>query len=509
MWSSVMAIDMDGKVPSISKAGQAVPAVPVAATVAPMGAPPMVLQRVEHAGRLVDVAVRDGRVEAVTSPAGAAAARPGTVVVDGQGGALLPGLHDHHLHLLALAASLESVAVGPPAVTDEAALRAALRAAATTLAPGGWLRAVGYHERVAGELDRGQLDAAVADHPVRVQHRSGALWILNSPALAEVGLLDGSPAPDGCERTGDGAPTGRLFRMDGWLADRVPRRPPDLARVGRMLAERGVTGVTDATPFSSADQVAPIVAALVDGHLPQHVIVTGSPALEVAALPPSLPAGPAKLLLADHDLPTPDAIAELVRTARGHGRAVAVHCVTREALVVTLAAFHDAGTVTGDRIEHGAVVPAELRPDLARLGLTVVTQPNFVAERGDDYLADVDPQDLADLWPCRSLVAAGIAVAGGTDAPFGHPDPWRLVDAAVHRRAPSGAVVGPDERLGAPDALDLLLRPGARPYEPPRRVAVGAAADLCVLTAPLAEALAAPAEVTVRFVVIGGRVHHR
>ncbi len=115
------------------------------------------------------------------------------------------------------------------------------------------------------------------------------------------------------------------------------------------------------------------------------------------------------------------------------------------------------GTVAGDRIEHGAVVPAELRAELARLGLTVVTQPNFVAERGDDYLAEVDPGDQPFLWPCRSLLAAGVAVAAGTDAPFGRPDPWRLVDAAVNRRSPSGAVIGADERLGR----------GRRPRPPP------------------------------------------
>ncbi len=216
-----------------------------------MGAPRMVLQRVEHAGRLVDVEVRDGRVETITPHHRARGSSPNTTVVDGGGGAVLPGLHDHHLHLLALAASLDSVAVGPPDVTDEAGLRAALRGAAQGRGPRQWLRAVGYHETSGGLLDRWKLDAAVADRPVRVQHRSGALWILNSAALAEVGLLDGATVPDGCERDGDGIPTGRLFRLDGWLAERVPRRPPDLARVGRMLADRGVTGVTDATPFAA------------------------------------------------------------------------------------------------------------------------------------------------------------------------------------------------------------------------------------------------------------------
>jgi hypothetical protein len=48
-----------------------------------------------------------------------------------------------------------------------------------------------------------------------------------------------------------------------------------------------------------------------------------------------------------------------------------------------------------DRIEHGAVIPAEMVADLR--GLTVVSQPHFVAERGEQYLRDVAPEDLPDL----------------------------------------------------------------------------------------------------------------
>ena len=47
----------------------------------------------------------------------------------------------------------------------------------------GWLRGVAYHESVAGPLDRDRLDAWVADRPLRVQHRSGALWMLNSAGI--------------------------------------------------------------------------------------------------------------------------------------------------------------------------------------------------------------------------------------------------------------------------------------------------------------------------------------
>ena len=107
----------------------------------------LLLREVEVEGVVVDVRVAGDQVTDV---------RPGQrpspedEVVDGGGGALLPGLHDHHVHVHALAAAMDSVAVGPPAVTSADAFAVALRAAAAA----GSVRAVGYHERVAGPLDR-------------------------------------------------------------------------------------------------------------------------------------------------------------------------------------------------------------------------------------------------------------------------------------------------------------------------------------------------------------------
>src|SRR5207237_2608274 len=127
----------------------------------------------------VDGEIGGGRLVAV----GRSGRRHGGVeVIDAGGSAVVPGLHDHHIHLAATAAARQSVLVGPPAVTDAVGLAAALRTADADLPPGTWLRAVGYHESVAGDLDRWWLDAVVGGRPVRVQHRSGAAWVLNTAA---------------------------------------------------------------------------------------------------------------------------------------------------------------------------------------------------------------------------------------------------------------------------------------------------------------------------------------
>jgi predicted amidohydrolase YtcJ len=185
---------------------------------------------------------------------------------------------------------------------------------------------------------------------------------------------------------------------------------------------------------------------------------------------------------------------------------VAIHCVTRVALLLALAAWDEVGARPGDRIEHGAVVHPEEAVRIAGHGLTVVTQPAFVAERGDDYLADVDPDDRPHLWPCAGLLRAGIAVGGSTDAPFGPADPWRAIAAAVERRTAAGHLLGPGERLPARRALELFLGPHDSPGGPPRRVAAGAPADLCLLAVPLDEALRHPSASLVAATIRAGEL---
>src|SRR5438270_2869073 len=131
--------------------------------------PTVVIRGAEVHGARCDVRIVDGRIAAIAANVHPDAADR---VVDAGGGALIPGLHDHHLHLLAMAAAADSTPVGPPAVAGPAAFAAALRAADRRLALGGWLRATGYHESVAGPLDRAALDALLPDRPARVQHRS-------------------------------------------------------------------------------------------------------------------------------------------------------------------------------------------------------------------------------------------------------------------------------------------------------------------------------------------------
>lgn len=445
----------------------------------------------------VDVRVRRGRIVEL----GTGLVPSDGTVLDADGGALLPGLHDHHLHLHALAADADSVRCGPPDVRDGRALAAALADA-----PGdGWIRGVGYVETVAGVLDTEGLDTYCSVRPVRMQHRSGAVWILNSLAVGLVGL-DSATHP-GVERDDRGRATGRVWRADTWLRSRLPDAgPPDLTTVGALLARYGITGITDATPDLSESSLAALLAAAATGAIPQRLNLLGVPLGGRVDPAAGATVGAYKIVLADSGLPDIDSLIATVERAHAADRPVAVHCVSREALLILLAVFAQTGTVAGDRVEHGALIPAESRDTLRRLGIQVVTQPGFLAHRGDDYLRRVDPGDLRDLYRCRSLSTAGVGLALSSDAPYGPVDPWTVIAAAADRRAPTGETVGPAERITARAALDRYLGPLDDPGGAAREVVPGAVADLVLLDRRVTDQCSAPSADAVRATVIGGRI---
>lgn len=454
----------------------------------------LLIRDVEIAGLSgLDVRLRDGRVAEI----GPYLSRGGTEV-DGGGGALIPGLADHHIHLLALAARADSVSLdgeGP------AALAVRLVAAASVRPRGAWIRAIGYHEAGAPLLDRDVLDMLAPHHPIRAQHRTGALWVLNSAALRQV---LGPETPDCVERDATGRATGRIWRGDAWLSERIPRAPPPLAPVGADLARRGITALTDASATTNAVSAGLIADAVRAGELPQRVTLMSRQALE-APIDGAVRVGPMKLLLDEQDLPEFGAVIEAIGQARAWGRAVAVHCVTATELAFTLAAFEAAGALPGDRLEHGGVIPAEAIATIAALGLSVVTQPGFIHAHGDRYLDEVAPEDQAGLYRCASLLNGGVPVAGSSDAPYVTTDPWSAMRAAVSRLTRAGLDLGPAERLTPASALNLYLGCAERPGGLPRSVGVGLPADVCLLSAPLRTVLGELDADLVAATFIGGR----
>lgn len=169
------------------------------------------------------VAVRDGVIVAVGAADQLQADWLGgqTALVDLNGGALLPGFVDPHSHFFMGTNIVGKVDLqGPPigSIQSVADVQQALLAEADSrnLASGEWLMGWGYDENnmVDGVwVDRFNLDEVFPDNPVGLFHVSGHGAILNSAALAAIGVSEETPVPAGgvIGRRSDGQLTGWLM----------------------------------------------------------------------------------------------------------------------------------------------------------------------------------------------------------------------------------------------------------------------------------------------------------
>lgn len=419
---------------------------------------PVLLRNVRIEGRLTDI--RFGtHIEAL----GRLQAQPGEEVRDGAGAELLPGLHDHHFHLGAYAAYRESLDLFSASSADEVLARLSATAA------DGWVRAVGYHEYRHGEISRQTLDAVPG--PVRMQHRSGKFWVMNSAGLKALGL-DTLDHP-GVERDNDGEATGRLFRMDALINQRLGAQGPDLEAAAAQLRGWGVTAVTDASHTNDAERQQQLQA------LPVGVYCMGD-----ATVGP----GQFKVMLDEDALPEIETLVDGVRRAHGQDRGVAFHCVSRIELVFALSALKQAGHHAADRIEHGSLIGEDLFEPLRASGCLVATQPGFIAHRGEFFRAAVPEQERDDLYRFATLLDADIPVVASSDAPYGPANPWQVMHAAVTRETETGRLLGAREAISPERALAGYLTRPEDPAGATRSIRVGEPTNLCLLDRPWSEA---------------------
>lgn len=403
--------------------------------------------------------------------------------IDAGGNALIPGLHDHHIHLLALAAAKQSVDCDSERITSSAALESVLK---EVIADGvRELRGIGYYEHGGPLIDRYWLDRLSETIPIRIQHRTGRLWILNSCALSH---LENKETPKGAERDAAGRLTGRFYHLDDWLRSHLPHSPPAIKPVSDLLASYGVTGITDTGPENDDSVLDILIAAQRNRDLHQNVLLMGNEFLSPYRSD-TITTGHCKLYLKESDLPELDAFIQKIRTIHSQNRRVAIHCVTRVELQFALTSFAEAGVLRGDRIEHASIADNGAIAQIAALNLTVVTQPHFVAERGEQYLRYVDRQEHEFLYRAKSFLDGGVALAAGSDAPYGGSNPWAVMRAATERKTAGGSIMMPMEVLTPRQSLSLFTGDCLSPGVVQRKIEVGKSADLCLLAVPWREML--------------------
>lgn len=123
--------------------------------------------------------------------------------------------------------------------------------------------------------------------------------------------------------------------------------------------------------------------------------------------------------------------------------------------------------------------------DMADYGVLAMTNPNFLWQLGDSFLANVGPERAARLMPFKSYFEHGVIMTAGSDYGVCHFDPWESVYAMLTRTTQADKEqLGSEERTGIAEALIALTINGAyATFDEDKRgsIEVGKIADLVVL----------------------------
>ena len=485
------------------------------------------------------VAIKAGRVVHVGSNSDRKSIEGrGTKVVDCQGKTLIPGFNDAHCHILAFAANLLSIDCSPAAVKSIADIKAHIRRKAETLPAGAWVRASGYNEFYLAERrhpNRWDLDEAVPQHPVKLAHRSGHACVLNSLALSIVGIsMDSAELPGGMiDRDLDsGEPNGILFDMDHYLDGKIPPLSPDELEQGVALANEqylaaGITSLQDATARNGLPQWRAFGRMHERGQLtPRLSVMLGISYLQEIqenGLPPrrgddELRMGALKVILTEtrgliH--PSQNELDALVLGAHRAGYQVAIHAVEEGTVAAATRALENARRCDPEpplrhRIEHCSLCPPSLLERLKRSRAVVVTNPSFLYFSGERYLATVPHEQQQWLYRMGSFFQAGLVAAAGSDSPVVPINPLLGLQAAISRKAETGAALNSNERISPLQALQMYTSNAAYASfdeQVKGSISAGKLADFTLLDGdPTAVPAEAIPEIKVEMTIVGGSI---
>ena len=428
------------------------------------------------------VAVRGGKVLAVTNNEALAEFRgPKTTIIDCRGHTVLPGFNDAHCHLVALAKSLVSLNVGPAKICSIIDIQQEIKKLAQNLPQGSWISADGYNEFYLAEKrhpTRWDLDKASSVHPVKLTHRSGHAHVLNSLALALVGVAMESHDPPGgiIERELEtGEPNGLLYDMGDFLSKIVPPLSDSELERGIKLANQellslGITSIQDASPENDFQRWRMFQRRKGEGSLECRLSLMlgteGFNRYQKEGQPHDLRGihlGGVKIVLQETTgqlSPSWEELEQIVPRIHQADLQVAFHAVeetTVEAAcsILELVLRKSPRPDRRHRIEHCSVCRPEIAKRLASLGAVVVTQPAFIHYSGDRYLQTVPESQLKHLYPLATLLKAGVRVAAGSDCPVVPPNPLMGIYAAISRRAETGEAILPQESVSPLEALRM------------------------------------------------------
>lgn len=497
----------------------------------------------------------------------------GTQVIDAQGGTIMSGIHDGHMHPLGAAAqSLNpSLHNAPMTVPELQATLQELLDASTDQEPDGWLQVTDWNP--VGLLPAGTvahksfLDALNTSRPIYLQGSDFHNSFVNSRALALAGVDRTTPDPSGGEivRDGSGEATGLLKdNAQGIVRQVIPEPTSEqlegaYAAMATFLLSNGVTSFMDAatgedslqtysdligrglmpqqvTPALVIDPtMAPSAAAeyLGDlrnryGNVPGMRMTTAKvfldgvmefPAQTAALLSPYLDADGRPTDNYGDLYASGPAFRKLMIELDREGWQVHSHAIGDRAVRVGLDGCEAALKANGRRdrrhtITHLQLVHPRDYPRFAALGVIGSMQLQW-AIRNVFTLDALEPYIGAErfkrLYPARSLVNAGMRMAGGSDWPVDAFRPFNQIATAIDRTSyqDDPRPLNAGEGLTRDQSLRMHTSGGAFQLHDTSSgvVAPGKRADLITLDRDITRvAVDDIRETTVRHTVVAGRI---
>jgi len=498
------------------------------------------------------VFVEGDRINAVGATREVTAAAPPGEVIDLAGRTVIPGFNDAHAHLIHAGHALLDVNLAHDLAPDIAAIQRLIAERARTTPAGRWIVGMSYDFAKLAERrhpTRQELDAATMDHPVFLRHVSGHVGVANSLGLARLGYTRDSPDPAG-GRLGRDAETGEL---DGRLnetatrpadpsAEGPPAKTPEENRrafeaIGRKALSLGLTSATDASVHPdglamyramAAERALPIrVRLLADSTYLDEFLALDLPAddwLKVIGFKifaDGAIAGWTARLSEPYE-GTDDRGILTIEPAVLRERVMAIHCAGYPACThangdVTIAMTLDAIEAAMSahprpdprhRLEHGTVMTPDLIARTKRLGVVVVPFGSYVWHHGEKMHAY--GRRIEMMFAHRSLLDAGVAVAGSTDHPCAPLDPLLAVQSCVLRQGHNGESLGPGQRITAEEAIRVYTVGSAyAAFDEQEKgmIRPGMLADLTVLADdPTAVDPTSIKDIPIDLTIVGGRV---
>jgi predicted amidohydrolase YtcJ len=496
----------------------------------------------DRSPRAEALTVRGGRVAFVGSADEARQlAGSGVRVVDVEGGMVLPGFQDAHVH--PLHGGLTRLRCNLSDLRGADAYAEAVRSYAVAHPDAEWILGAGWAMDAfpRGTPHRSLLDRSVSNRPAFLRNRDGhGAWV-NSRALEMAGITRDTPDPlDGrIERDADGEPQGTLHEGAMNLVDRVVPKTSPAELIGALriaqtyLHSLGITAWQDAIVepddleaylefVARGDLTARVIGALWwdrgrgEEQVPDLVAMRelaaqtdgrfGATAVKLmqdgvienftaAVLQPYLDRGGHPTANTGLSFVEPETLKRGITRLDAEGFQVHVHAIGERAVREALDAFEVAASANGrrDSRHHIAHIQVVHPDDVARfgeLGVIANGQPYWACldkQMRDLTIPFLGPERTSWQYPFASLLRAGATLAFGSDWPVSTPDPLKEIQVAVTRTSDEdsdGMAFLPDERLDLATALGAFTKGSAfvnRLDRDTGTIEVGKAGDIVVL----------------------------